>query len=146
VQVQVGAARGTSSVTAWGRRAPRSCATTRSPDIGPDTEGVGDLEADVEEGVPVAAALPGQGRIASGQLPGGPVVTTVYIGVPEGVGAAYARIAAWLQEHGEEPAARPGRSTTSLTSSDTSCTRACPTARRGATASCSRLSRTAPRG
>ena len=74
------------------------------PDIGPDTEGVGDLETDVEEGVPVAEALPGQGRIASRELPGGPVVTTVYTGVPEGLGAAYARIGAWLQEHGEESA------------------------------------------
>jgi effector-binding domain-containing protein len=74
------------------------------PDIGPDSEGVGDLETDVEEGVPVAEALPGEGRIVSGELPGGPVVTTVYTGVPEGLGVAYARIAAWLQEHGEEPA------------------------------------------
>jgi uncharacterized protein YndB with AHSA1/START domain/effector-binding domain-containing protein len=74
------------------------------PDIGPDTEGVGDLETDVEEGVPAAEALPGEGRIASGELPGGPVVTTVYTGVPEGLGAAYARIGGWLQEHGEEPA------------------------------------------
>jgi hypothetical protein len=53
------------------------------PDIGPDTEGVGHLQTDVEEGVPVAEALPGEGRIASGELPGGPVVTTVYTGVPE---------------------------------------------------------------
>jgi effector-binding domain-containing protein len=74
------------------------------PDIGPDTEGVGDLETDVEEGVPVAEALPGQGRIASGELPGGPVVTTAYTGVPEGLGGAYARISGWLQEHDEEPA------------------------------------------
>jgi uncharacterized protein YndB with AHSA1/START domain/effector-binding domain-containing protein len=73
------------------------------PDIGPDTEGAGDLETDVEEGVPVPQALPGEGRIAAGELPGGPVVTTVYTGVPEGLGAAYARIRAWLQEHGEEP-------------------------------------------
>ena len=28
----------------------------------------------------------------------------MYTGVPEGLGAAYARIGAWLQEHGEEPA------------------------------------------
>src|SRR4030095_7277113 len=84
------------------------------PDIGPDMEGLcglethlegrGDRETDVEEGVPVAEALPGEGRIASGELPGGPVVTTVYTGVPEGLGAAHARIGAWLQEHGEEPA------------------------------------------
>src|SRR4029434_2318484 len=74
------------------------------PDIGPDTEGVGDLETDVEEGIPVAEALPGEGRIASGELPVGPVVTTVYTGMPEGLGAAYARIGAWVQEHGEEPA------------------------------------------
>ena len=62
------------------------------------------IETDVEEGVPVAEALPGEGRIASGELPGGPVISTVYTGVPEGLSAAYARIGAWLQEHGEEPA------------------------------------------
>jgi len=55
------------------------------PDIGPGTEGVGDLETDVE-GVPVAEAPPGEGRIASGELPGGPVVTAVYTGMPEGLG------------------------------------------------------------
>ena len=42
------------------------------PDIGPDTEGVGDLETDVEEGIPVAEALPGEGRIASGRVAGWP--------------------------------------------------------------------------
>jgi uncharacterized protein YndB with AHSA1/START domain/effector-binding domain-containing protein len=73
------------------------------PDIGPDTEGAGELETDVEEGVPVTQPVPGEGRIASGELPGGPAVTTGYTGVPEGLGAAYARIRAWLTEHGEEP-------------------------------------------
>lgn len=72
------------------------------PDIRADTEGAGDLETDLEEGVPVTHPLPGEGRIASGELPGGPVITTVYTGVPEGLGAAYARIATWLQEHGEQ--------------------------------------------
>jgi hypothetical protein len=28
----------------------------------------------------------------------------VYTGMPEGLGAAYARIGAWLQERGEKPA------------------------------------------
>src|SRR4029453_14150076 len=90
----------TSSVTACGRGACRSCATTGSPISGLTRRGLGTWRPTWGG---ESRARRGQGGIASGELPGGPVVTAVYTGVPEGLGAAYARIGAWLQEHGEEP-------------------------------------------
>ena len=113
------------------------------PDIGPDTEGVGDLETDVEEGIPVAEALPGEGRIASGELPVGPVVTTCTSGCRRASVRRMRALVPGCRSTGRSRRARPGRSTISLTSSDSRGTRACPTARRGATASCNRSSRTA---
>jgi uncharacterized protein YndB with AHSA1/START domain/effector-binding domain-containing protein len=71
--------------------------------LGPDSD-AGELETDVEQGIPVREALPGEGRITSGELPGGAAVTTLHLGEPERLGEAYARIGAWLQEHGEERA------------------------------------------
>lgn len=73
------------------------------PDIGPDSD-VADLETDVEHGFPVAQSVPSEGRCRAGALSGGPAVTTVYRGVPDGLGAAYGRIQAWLQEQDTEPA------------------------------------------
>jgi len=62
----------------------------------------GETETDLETGVPVAAPIDGEGRIAGGELPGGPAVTTWHIGPHDKLGEAYARIEAWLKEHGRE--------------------------------------------
>ena len=64
----------------------------------------GETETDVELGIPVAEPMPGERRIAAGELPGGPAVTTWHIGPHDTLGGAYARINAWLKEHGREPA------------------------------------------
>ncbi|MBS1699201.1 MAG: GyrI-like domain-containing protein [Actinobacteria bacterium] len=72
------------------------------PDIGPDSD-VGELVADVEQGFPVDGALPSEGSIVADVLPGGTAITTEYIGVPQGLGVAYGRIAAWLSEHDAAP-------------------------------------------
>ena len=64
----------------------------------------GEIETDVELGIPLAEPVAGEGRIATGELPGGPAVTTWHIGAHDRLGDAYARIAGWLQSHGGEPA------------------------------------------
>ena len=60
----------------------------------------GETETDLEVGIPVAEAEPGEGQIAAGALPGGTAVTTWHLGSHDGLGEAYARLRAWLEEHG----------------------------------------------
>ncbi len=47
-------------------------------------------------GVPLVDPVTGEGRIAAGELPGGPAVTTWHLGAHDKLGGAYARIAAYL--------------------------------------------------
>jgi effector-binding domain-containing protein len=63
----------------------------------------GEIETDMETGVPVAAPTEGEGRIASGELPGGPALTTWHDGPHDKLGDAYARIASRLKDHEREP-------------------------------------------
>ncbi len=62
----------------------------------------GETETDLELGIPVVAPVAGEGRIAGGELPGGPAITTWHIGPHNTLGDAYARLDAWLQAHGRE--------------------------------------------
>ncbi|MFL5734645.1 MAG: GyrI-like domain-containing protein [Chloroflexia bacterium] len=63
----------------------------------------GETETDMETGVPVAEPIAGEGRISSGELPGGPAVTTWHVGAHDKMGEAYGRISTWLREQGREP-------------------------------------------
>ena len=60
----------------------------------------GETETDLETGVPVAEPVAGEGRIVGSELPGGPVITTWHFGSHDTLGNAYARMHAWLHEHG----------------------------------------------
>jgi effector-binding domain-containing protein len=60
----------------------------------------GESETDLEVGIPVVAASSGDGQVASGELPGGAAITTWHIGSHDGLGNAYARLEAWLKDHG----------------------------------------------
>ena len=60
----------------------------------------GETETDLEVGVPVAEAASGEGQIVAGALPGGAAVTTWHLGSHDGLGEAYARLGAWLEQHG----------------------------------------------
>lgn len=64
----------------------------------------GEAETDFELGVPVAEPVAGRGPIAAGKLPAGPAVATWHVGPHDRLGEAYARLEAWLREHGHEPA------------------------------------------
>jgi effector-binding domain-containing protein len=64
----------------------------------------GETETDVELGVPVRQEATGEGRIEAGALPGGAAIVTWHLGAHDGLGEAYGRLNAWLEEHGREPA------------------------------------------
>ena len=62
----------------------------------------GESETDLEVGIPVVAASSGEAHIESGELPSGAAITTWHIGSHDGLGDAYARLDAWLKEHGRQ--------------------------------------------
>lgn len=64
----------------------------------------GDVETDVEVGIPVADAAAGEGRVDAGTLPGGTVVSAWHLGSHDRLGDAYTRLQVWLKEHGHQPA------------------------------------------
>jgi effector-binding domain-containing protein len=64
----------------------------------------GEVETDLEVGIPVAEATAGNGRVASGELPGGAAIVTWHIGAHDRLGEAYGRIASWLKEHSRDTA------------------------------------------
>ncbi|HEV8173715.1 MAG TPA: GyrI-like domain-containing protein [Actinoplanes sp.] len=64
----------------------------------------GETETDMEFGVPVTEPTAGVGQVVSGELPGGPAVTTWHLGAHDRLGEAYGRIERWRTEHGREPA------------------------------------------
>ncbi|HEV2846709.1 MAG TPA: GyrI-like domain-containing protein [Thermoanaerobaculia bacterium] len=59
---------------------------------------------DFEAGLPTQKALPGSGRIQPGELPGGPVVSTVHMGGYENLPQAGAALDSWVAENGREAA------------------------------------------
>jgi effector-binding domain-containing protein len=62
---------------------------------------------DLEAGLPVPAAVTGEGRVAASELPGGRVAVTVHVGPYEAIGAAYEAVDAWIKEQGFQPAGAP---------------------------------------
>ena len=60
--------------------------------------------ADIESGIPVAAAIEGEGRIASGELPGGAVVSTVHTGPYEKLPEAHDALHTWMREQNKASA------------------------------------------
>jgi effector-binding domain-containing protein len=62
-----------------------------------------EIETDMETGFPLVEPVPGEGEIVAGELPGGPAIATWHHGPHDrSLGEAYARLAAWQQEHARE--------------------------------------------
>jgi effector-binding domain-containing protein len=59
-----------------------------------------DGELEIEIGVPVAVAPPGDGRVQAGELPGGRYVTLVHTGPFDGLIAANAALQDWAAQQG----------------------------------------------
>ena len=68
----------------------------------------GDQETDVEIGIPVSAPPTGDGRITSGELPGGPAITTWHLGSHATLADAYARLQSSLTDQNRERRRRVG--------------------------------------
>jgi effector-binding domain-containing protein len=63
----------------------------------------GEVETDLEIGVPVVEPVAGEGPIVDGELTGGPAVSTWHMGPHDKLGEAYARINTFISEQGHEP-------------------------------------------
>jgi len=64
-------------------------------------------EIELEAGVLVDRALPGDGSVKAGELPGGLAVATVHLGPYDGLPAASEALGSWVQQNGREPAGPP---------------------------------------
>lgn len=64
----------------------------------------------VEAGFPVAQAVPPQGRVVEGVLPGGPAAMTVHAGAYDQVAAAYQALDRWIADQGATPTGAPWES------------------------------------
>jgi effector-binding domain-containing protein len=58
---------------------------------------------DLEVGFPVDRPVRSDGHVVAGRLPGGPVARTTHSGSFDGLGDAWARLAAWVREQGRTP-------------------------------------------
>lgn len=58
---------------------------------------------DLEIGIPVSEALPGQGQIQAGQIPGGRLATCLHVGPYDALAATYEALTAWMGEQGYVP-------------------------------------------
>jgi effector-binding domain-containing protein len=66
-----------------------------------------DDEVELEAGVPVDKALPGDQRVQASELPGGLAVATIHLGPYDQLPAASEALASWVTQNGREPAGPP---------------------------------------
>jgi len=92
-------AQGASLYGLWRFLRDRGVAPTGPPFVRYHT--FGDVETEVEIGVPVGNAVAGAGRISASELPGGRTVTTMHLGPHDRLGDAYNRVQEWLATHGQ---------------------------------------------
>jgi effector-binding domain-containing protein len=99
---ELAAAQGEALRALWSHRQHHGVRPTGPPYV--RYHSFGETDTDMEVGIPVAAGAVGQGRVAAGELPGGPVVSAWHLGAHDRLGDAYAGLQAWLTEHGHQPA------------------------------------------
>ena len=61
----------------------------------------------IEAGLPVSAAVPGEGDVRTDTLPGGPAASTSHAGPYDGLTAAHAAVQVWIEERGLRVAGAP---------------------------------------
>lgn len=64
-------------------------------------------EVDFECGMPVEAAIEGQGRIVAGELPAGKVATVTHMGPYEDLQVTWEALTGWMESQGLQPAGAP---------------------------------------
>jgi len=65
---------------------------------------------DMQIGVPIAAAAPGQGDVQAGELPGGPIAVAVHAGSYDSLSETYAAMERWMESNGYRPGTGPWES------------------------------------
>ena len=64
-------------------------------------------EVDVECAIPLASIVPGQGRIATRELPGGSVATITHVGPYDRLKESWDALQAWMEQEGYQPHGAP---------------------------------------
>ena len=65
---------------------------------------------DMQIGVPLAAASPGQGDVEAGELPGGPMAVGVHAGSYDSLSETYVAMERWMESNGYRPGGAPWES------------------------------------
>jgi AraC family transcriptional regulator len=65
---------------------------------------------DMQIGVPIGVASPGQGDVEAGELPGGPIAVGVHAGAYDQLSETYAAMERWMEANGYRPGAGPWES------------------------------------
>ena len=65
---------------------------------------------EMQIGVPLAAAAPGQGEVQSGELPGGPFAVGVHAGSYDSLSETYVAMERWMESIGYRPGRAPWES------------------------------------
>lgn len=63
----------------------------------------GEVETDVEVGIPVRRKASSEPPVTAADLPGGPAVTLWHLGAHDGLAAAYDRLNSWLSDNQRTP-------------------------------------------
>ncbi len=66
-----------------------------------------DGAVELECAIPVASALPGEGRIRAGELPAGTAATVTHVGPYDGLGQTWGALTEWMKAEGLEGAGAP---------------------------------------
>jgi AraC family transcriptional regulator len=64
----------------------------------------------IQVGMPLAAAVAGEGEVEAGSLPGGPVAVAMHAGSYEQLGESYAALERWMEANGLQPGGAPWES------------------------------------
>jgi AraC-like DNA-binding protein/effector-binding domain-containing protein len=62
---------------------------------------------DMQIGVPVATAAPGQGDVQAGELPGGPTAVAIHAGSYDSLSETYTAMERWMESNGYRPGVGP---------------------------------------
>ena len=65
---------------------------------------------DLQIGIPIAVAAPGNGDVQAGELPGGPIAVAVHAGAYDDLGDTYAAMERWMDANGYRPGGAPWES------------------------------------
>ena len=100
------------SEMAWARPSRTRCKRVRRLPAGPRRAMSRAARGlDLQIGIPIAVAAPGNDDVQAGELPGGPIAVAVHAGAYDSLGDTNAAMERWMDANGYGPAARHGNGT-----------------------------------